>query len=670
MQEAREAAFHFISQMNTSVKSSENLILSHTGMTSKQEPAWYAFTTGNNGYMIISAEKSAYPVIAYSVNEPFFDNNTAFPPAFQFWMEQRSAEIEEIRNENYLPDPKTTELWNQLCTGSANIAELKSKSITPLLKSSWNQDCYYNELCPVDASGPCNHVYAGCVATAMAQIMYYWRFPQTGNGTTSYNASPYGNQYVNFGTTTYKWDQMKGSVYSSHPELAKLLYHAGVSVWMNYSPSGSGANSDDVPSALKNKFRYASATYRSKSNYSPTNWNALLAGNLDNKYPIYYSGSGSSGGHAWNCDGYQGTDYFHFDWGWSGAYNGYYYLDNLNPGSYTFNSWQAAVLDIYPPATSYPYFCTGQKELTAISGSFDDGSGPKAEYQGNVNCSWLIKPTLPVDWIRLNFVNFDTESANDVVTIYCGETASSPVLGTYSGNSLPPIIQCNGQAMLVTFTSNSNIQLNGFLAEYSANPSKFCSGTTTITELSGTIEDGSGLDFQYSNSSNCRWQLDFPQAQKIQFNFLEFETEAGMDKLRFLDVNNNTLIAEYSGTLIPPPLEITVPKLQIHFITNASVQMNGWKLMYSVVTGTENGIENELMAFPNPAEETVTFSLKSGMSDAFIRIYDLSGRLHIQKSQENTGHNFSLDISELPSGMYIVLLETGGNKLRTKLCVR
>lgn len=670
VQIARNAAYNFIRQLNSNLKSSDEMVLSHAFQTNEGEPALYVFSTGNEGFIILSAEESAYPVIAYSLTEPFDGNSTSFPPSFKFWMEQRTAEIEEIRNAQYPVDIKSSELWNQMNSGTVNAAELKSKSVTPLLKSVWNQDCYYNELCPVDLTGPCDRVYAGCVATAMGQIMYYWRFPMTGNGTTSYSAPPYGTQYVNFGSSTYNWDQMKGTIYSSHPELAKMLYHAGVSVKMDYSPSGSGASSSDVPSAMKNKFRYASATYRSKSNYTTTNWNNLLIGNLDNKYPIYYSGSGNSGGHAWNCDGYQGTDYFHFDWGWSGAYNGYYYLDNLNPGSNTFNSWQAAVVDIYPPAASYPYNCSGQKQLSAISGSFDDGSGPKALYQSNANCSWLIKPTLPVDWIRLNFVYFDTESSNDVVTIYDGETTSSPVLGTYSGSNLPSMIQCNGQSMLVTFSSNGNIQSNGFLAEYSANPSKFCSGTTNITELSGTIEDGSGPDFQYSNSSNCRWLFDFPESQKILINFLEFDTEPGMDKLRFLDVNNNSLIAEYSGSNLPSPLEINVPKLQIHFISSASVQMDGWKLNYSVITGFENIVDDEIRVFPNPASQVVTFEPVPQGQYTEICLYDLSGRLYLQKVADSPEKNFSVDISSLPRGLFLVQIKFTDKIFRTKLCIQ
>jgi hypothetical protein len=666
-QEAQLAAFHFIQQLNPEYKGLNEPELFQTAFTKLNEPAWYLFTTPSNGFIILSAEKAAFPILAFSADASFTNEKASFPPSFIYWMDQRTAEIEEIRREQFQSDEQTDILWEALITGTNSFAHFKTRSISPLLKSAWNQDCRYNEMCPVDAAGPCGRVYAGCVATAMGQIMYYWRFPQTGNGTTTYSAPPYGTQYVNFGSTTYHWDQMQGSIYSSHPELAKMLYHAGVSVKMNYSPSGSGASSSDVPSALKNKFRYATANYRSKSNYLTTNWNNLLISNLDLQRPVYYSGSGSGGGHAWVCDGYQGSDHFHFDWGWSGAYNGYYYLSNLNPGSNTFNSWQAAIVDILPPAALYPQYCNGQKILSAISGSFDDGSGPVAEYQSNVNCSWLIKPSVPVDWIRLNFVYFDTQADYDIVTIYDGETTSSPVLGTYSGSTLPTLIQGTNQAMLVTFSTDNSIQTNGFLAEYYANPSKFCSGTVYLNDLSGIIEDGSGPDFLYANSTNCRWTLDVPGAQKFYVHFLEFKTEPTMDKLRILDLVNNSLIAEFSGAQIPSPLEITASRIQFHFITNATVQDNGWKLSYSVSTETDEIQQQSISIFPNPASETLTVIIPgfSGKSD--ISVFDLSGKLchftHVSAGNEN----ITIDISQLIKGMYFVVVTTDQRIYRSKL---
>ena len=128
----------------------------------------------------------------------------------------------------------------------------------PLLPVLWNQDFPYNAYCPLDAAGPGGHVYAGCVATAMSMIMTYYRYPEHGTGSYSYNYSPYGNISANFGQTYYDWDAMLNSITSGSGRavnaIAELQYQCGVSVRMMYGADGSGAYSEDVPYALRTYF--------------------------------------------------------------------------------------------------------------------------------------------------------------------------------------------------------------------------------------------------------------------------------------------------------------------------------------------------------------------------------------------------------------------------------
>jgi hypothetical protein len=373
-------------------------------------------------------------------------------------------------------------------------------------------------------------------------------------------------------------------------------------------------------------------------------------------HPVYYSGSGASGGHAFITDGYQGTEHFHFDWGWSGAFNGYYYLNNLNPGSNSFTNSQKAVIDIYPPTTSYPQYCAGQNTLTSVSGSFSDGSGPIANYQANSNCSWLIKPNVPVDFIRLNFVKFNTESTQDFVTVYDGETTSAPVLGTFSGDNLPSMLQTNGQAMLVTFTSNGSVQNSGFLAEYFSVPSKFCTGTVILTDPSGTFDDGSGPEYQYTNSSNCRWVIEPPGATFVHIYFTEFDTEPLNDKVRILNLDNSSVVAEFSGSQLPPPIEVNASKVMIHFTSNATVQSSGWAIAYSTVTDISEINDPVFSVFPNPASDKVFIRFQKQPVSATINIYDLSGRLVMSEEVVSNGETSELNISHLTPGLYIVQL--------------
>ncbi len=126
-------------------------------------------------------------------------------------------------------------------------------------------------------------------------------------------------------------------------------------------------------------------------------------------------------------------------------------------------------------ALSQPY-CQGTTTLTASSGTFSDGSG-NSDYTNRANCRWLIQPP-GATWIELNFSSFQTESGYDFVSVYDGTTTSAPLLGRYSGQSLPPVLRSNGGSMLVVFTSDSSVTRAGWAASYTSN------GTTSA--LSGS----------------------------------------------------------------------------------------------------------------------------------------------------------------------------------------
>ena len=193
-------------------------------------------------------------------------------------------------------------------------------------------------------------------------------------GSHSYNHPTYGTQSADFSSTTYDWSAMPNSVSSSSSSAAKaaiaeLSYHCGVSVDMDYSPSGSGASTADARDALVNYFRYKStALYRSRSYYTTSAWTTLLTGELDNGRPVMYRGSlqNGSGGHAFIVDGYTGTDYFHMNFGWGGYLNGYFYLNDITPGTNNFNYLQAMITGIEPLANTAPTLAAPVNQSTNV----------------------------------------------------------------------------------------------------------------------------------------------------------------------------------------------------------------------------------------------------------------------------------------------------------------
>jgi len=322
-------------------------------------PVYYVLNMSPAGFVIVSADDASHPILGYSLDRPYLQGNR--PPAFDEWMTFRKSEIQAIIKSGVLPSTKAGNLWREFLVDPSAYAPAVSAmvetSVPPLLSTTWNQGCYYNEQCPLGlgGGGACGHVYVGCVATAMGQVMKKWNYPTTGTGSHSYTDPNYGLQSANFGTATYNWATMPNAITSSNFEIARLLYHCGVSVDMWYGTGGSAAYTiPDARNAYVTYFRYSRAAQYAYKDYSggpkfPSDdaWDAMLRRELDNGRVVHYRGQSNAGGHSFVMDGYQNTDYFHFNWGWSGTSDGYYYLETLNP-LMLFPTYQAAIYPIVP----------------------------------------------------------------------------------------------------------------------------------------------------------------------------------------------------------------------------------------------------------------------------------------------------------------------------------
>ena len=316
--------------------------------------------TAGKGYVIMAADDCVTPILGYSYENNFDDGE--LPPNFKAWLD---GYAEQIRAAVAIKAQATAEIrsdWE--CLRQSKPLPIKSENaVSPLVQTKWNQAPYYNAQCPYDDNANVRTV-TGCVATAMAQIMKYWSYPMHGLGNHSYVPSShpeYGTLYVDFSAVNYQWSNMPNSVTSDNSAVATLMYHCGVSVDMMYgiptAPDyGSAAYIIDYGSgracaeiAFKTYFDYKSTLHGVKKNdYSDSQWIALLKTELDNARPMLYGGFSSSGGHAFVCDGYDNNNYFHFNWGWGGTYNDYFYINSLNPSSYNYSQNQQAIIGIEP----------------------------------------------------------------------------------------------------------------------------------------------------------------------------------------------------------------------------------------------------------------------------------------------------------------------------------
>ena len=351
--EAQLVAEHFYAQIQHH-KSAGKLELyatkvNNAAMQKSNTPQvyYYIFNDGNQGFVIVSGNKKYQPVIAYSTESDF--DTTGMPATIRWWMNGYELEMDDIlANQSNISENAE---WNLLINNDTPKMQKATTAVAPLLSTKWNQTDPYNLLCPYDNNDG-SRCPTGCVATAMAQVMKYWNFPTQGSGSHSYTPeehSEYGTQSANFGNTTYQWNNMPNILSSNSSSTAKsavstLMYHCGVSVEMSYDPDGSGAYTVlpdnyinygyiDARTAMKRFFKYAGSTGYSRTNYSTTAWISMLKSELDKGCPIIYAGSGSQGGHCFVCDGYNNSNYFHFNWGWGGLSDGYFHIDTLSPSA-------------------------------------------------------------------------------------------------------------------------------------------------------------------------------------------------------------------------------------------------------------------------------------------------------------------------------------------------
>jgi len=336
-----------------------------------QQPALYIFNVNQDkGFVIVSGDDIIRPVLGYSASGPFITSGMA--PQVKYWLNGYSIQIQTAVENKLSPPKKTRDAWAVLTAPPDNSGHTarRATGVSPLLETLWDQMPRYNNLCPVPG-GNYSSTPTGCVATAMAQIMYYWRNPVQGTDSNSYSSSSIGGTLsANFGATTYDWADMPASLSSSSGAteinaIATLMFHCGVAVEMDYKTAQEGGSGAYVISygynhfpcaenALKKYFGYKTSIHgEERINYDDSTWIAMLKTELDNGRPVLYAGYGSDGGHAFDFDGYDENDMFHINWGWSGMSNGYFTVDSLAPsalgaggGNGNFNGGQQALMGI------------------------------------------------------------------------------------------------------------------------------------------------------------------------------------------------------------------------------------------------------------------------------------------------------------------------------------
>lgn len=431
-------------ELSVARKAAESFVRSNFACGSKTSdlslvmttPAFYVFNVSSSGFIIVSSDDSFRPVVGYSDEGVFPTENPS--PEMMYYLDNIRQGRQAALRAAAQPNPEIVEEWSALLDEDRAPSIQDRKNSFYLVKTKWNQDFPYNKFCPREDNGA--YTYAGCVATAMSQVMNYWKHPTHGYGSHSYTHYQFGELSADFSAAQYDFDMMPNIISDMSPEenidpIALFMYHCGIAVDMSYSSDGSGAYSQDVPEAVLKYFGYSNCCrLLSRDFYSLEEFQAILKNQFDLGWPCYYSGqdTGGGGGHAFVCDGYDDKDMFHFNWGWGGSGDGFFAIDGLDVSSYAFNSDQAVIVN-FVPTDVFIHTSKAPDGFTAVPNGDDDFS---------VTLSWTNPVATvegrPLDTIDYIEISRDGEMIQVVENVLPGEAVSfvdkagKPVLVTYS----------------------------------------------------------------------------------------------------------------------------------------------------------------------------------------------------------------------------------------------
>lgn len=412
MQRAKE---YFSSGKARRVKGNLNLTLAYTmkdapSTSVNVEAAWYAFNIGEgNGFIIVSGDDVAVPVLGYCDTGSFDADN--IPSNVKAWLDGYVEQIQKARSHEGTTGNKTF-----------NAAPKKSRSkIEAMLTSAWNQDEPFNDQCVFNGT----RCLTGCLAAAMAQMMYFWA--TKGKDGKTYRAgckaldgyTTKTNGYVLEplpAISSFDWDNMtdeKPTTTASKNAIAQLIRYCGQALQANFGPSFTSGSMAKTADALKNYCGYnLGISLENEYYYNPTEWDEMVYAQLAERKPVIIQGEGSNGGHAFICDGYDpDTDTYHMNWGWGGRYDGWFAMTSLNPENYVLNDKKFAIININPNEEStYAVLSTDQKTLSFYHDT---------EKDAKVGTIYQLNTSYNPDWAKVTTITdvvFDSSFANATPT--------------------------------------------------------------------------------------------------------------------------------------------------------------------------------------------------------------------------------------------------------------
>ncbi len=332
------------------------LSLYQTLYDNHNNPTLYIYNIDNSGFILVSGDDLATPVLGYSFNGCY--DSLRIAPQFRSMLDGYTSDMQTMRQavsrgETVTPSPRTVAERAALAGTVDNVFVENGKDVAKLVTTEWGQNRPYNNYCPAYSGSGDGHAYVGCVALAMAQVIHYHGYPYKGFGSSQYVHEVYGTLSANYDSAYYDHSVMPtqalwGASDAAKHAVALLNYHCGISVKMGYQHAGyhqgSGAHTQDIVKGLEH-FGFFNAYYLERTTNNKQTFDSLVLAELQQGRPLVADGRSTEYGHAFVCDGYRSRDNkYHFNWGWDGYQDGYYTMDDMNG----FSRSQGAVFNIQP----------------------------------------------------------------------------------------------------------------------------------------------------------------------------------------------------------------------------------------------------------------------------------------------------------------------------------
>lgn len=739
VEDAMRASKNFLTERVGATRANQmDLVLVQTEYSTDGTPVTYRFSVGDKGFIVVSATDLANPVLAFSLESNYKEGIGA-----DLYMERYANDMAYLMSNPSAALQKRNSWDHYLAAQFTPYSATKGNPcMEPLITTRWTQEQFYNQFCPYNPLNTYSEDHrtpVGCVALTMANILYYYRYPEHGYGSVYYIPREYdddGNllytypaQYVNYGLSTYDYDAMTNSLGAYDGELAKLIYHSGVSVRMSYGHDGSGSQSAYAMEALQDHFFYNDkAQFKEISDVTGGSdsliylWENLAKSELDQHRPLFFSGqSQAAGGHAWIVDGYitiNNATYFHVNWGWAGSGNGYFLINNQvsnSYGNFNYNNSNTMMVNLMPDSAAIEKPAESSKRVTASFGTISDGAG-NMKYAQNSNRRWVMAcpdaTAYKFEFSKLKLQN------GDYVKIYNGATEASGVKQQFTGNylmaacndyssqgdaihadyegqALPGAVTVNADSVLVVFTSTANSATDyGFVLNYEVTSfDKSICSNKTYTDQTAVITDkpnnATGND-TYRASTICEHTLNLQYCDKIVYAFQKFDLKEGdfVDIYNQTAVNANTrdLIAHFDIDNAPAIGEVfsynttlfnvggnPISRFLIRFGTDNKNQGTGFELTYyGVQTGIEAFENVQINLYPNPASSFVNVQVEAVDAQEFsAKVVDMTGKtVYVDQFNHNGGTElYQIPVSNLSKGVYFLHLNNSNGSTVKKFIV-